>query len=280
MVTSYARLRAAFALLAALTALLACASNAAAHDYGPCTLDLTPNYDANPLGAPHTFTAYVTIRGGNQYVTAGAMCAAGGGGPAVGKTVTFTVTSGPNAGYTTTAVTGADGKASFTYTSALTGLDVVQAKVSEASCLTQLDYDSQTLGDCPSGQIFTLIVSDTAKKQWYEPYDPYYCGSYGGVCASAIPGGPHRVKKHVRFGLKKRCIYGNFRVRPNYRGGTILWTKLKAGKTRTRRLAHAPFRFRIPIGRFAPGRLQRLTLTTLFTDGEVVVVRRTFRRCA
>ncbi len=49
------------------------------------------------------------------------------GNPVVGRAVTFNVTSGPNAGATGSAPTNASGQATFTYTSAAQGTDVVQA---------------------------------------------------------------------------------------------------------------------------------------------------------
>jgi hypothetical protein len=73
---------------------------------------LSPAEAVNPVGAPHTVTAKV------QDDT---------GAPVVGVTVTFTVTAGPNAGVTDTAVTDANGEATFTYVSALEGTDTIQA---------------------------------------------------------------------------------------------------------------------------------------------------------
>jgi len=64
-------------------------------------IGLTPLTATNPVGGSHTVTATVTDIGGN---------------PVAGVTVTFTVTSGPNAGQTGTGVTNASGQATFTYT--------------------------------------------------------------------------------------------------------------------------------------------------------------------
>jgi hypothetical protein len=62
--------------------------------------------------------------------TVTAVLANGCGDPLQGATVTFTVLSGPNAGTTGTAVTDANGNASFTYSSTLTGTDTLEASVS------------------------------------------------------------------------------------------------------------------------------------------------------
>lgn len=73
---------------------------------------LSPATATNPLGTSHTLTA--TVQDDN-------------GAPVVGKEVTFTVTSGPNAGTTGTDVTDASGKATFTYTGNTEGTDTIVA---------------------------------------------------------------------------------------------------------------------------------------------------------
>lgn len=75
------------------------------------TISLAPLTATNPVGTNHTVTATVTE---NSI-------------PVAGKTVTFTVTSGPNTGVTGTGVTDLNGQAAFTYTSSLPGTDVIQA---------------------------------------------------------------------------------------------------------------------------------------------------------
>jgi uncharacterized repeat protein (TIGR01451 family) len=79
---------------------------------------LAPASATNPVGTPHTVTATVQDTNGN---------------PISGVTVTFRVTSGPNMGLTGTGVTDAQGKATFTYTSALTGTDTIVASFSDAT---------------------------------------------------------------------------------------------------------------------------------------------------
>lgn len=77
--------------------------------------DLSPASSSHLVGQTASLTATVTS-------------AAGGPAPA-GEPVTFTVNSGPNAGLTGNAVTDANGKASFSYSSAKTGTDHVTAFV-------------------------------------------------------------------------------------------------------------------------------------------------------
>jgi hypothetical protein len=73
---------------------------------------LSPASATNTIGTSHTLTATVQDDNGN---------------PVVGKTVTFLVTSGPNAGTTGTAITDAAGKAQFTYTGTVVGTDTIVA---------------------------------------------------------------------------------------------------------------------------------------------------------
>jgi hypothetical protein len=63
-------------------------------------ISLSPATATNPVGTSHTVTAKIVDSTGA---------------PVAGKTVTFTVDSGPNAGKTGTGVTNASGEATFTY---------------------------------------------------------------------------------------------------------------------------------------------------------------------
>src|SRR6185436_2398105 len=69
--------------------------------------------------------------------TATARLQTGGGQPLAGRTVTFTVAAGPDAGVTGTAVSDASGRASFTYTGAATGMDEVRATFVDSQSHTQ-----------------------------------------------------------------------------------------------------------------------------------------------
>ncbi|MFY9264991.1 MAG: hypothetical protein WAO61_06160 [Solirubrobacterales bacterium] len=53
---------------------------ASAHDFNACTPTLTPPDAVDPAGVPHTITAHITVRGGNEYISPGEMCAGGGDG--------------------------------------------------------------------------------------------------------------------------------------------------------------------------------------------------------
>ncbi|MBZ5557192.1 MAG: thrombospondin type 3 repeat-containing protein [Acidobacteriia bacterium] len=80
----------------------------------PAHLSLSPATATNLLGADHTVTAHATSTINT---------------PVAGATVTFTVLSGPNAGLTGSSTTNPSGDATFTYTSAATGTDIIQANI-------------------------------------------------------------------------------------------------------------------------------------------------------
>jgi len=73
---------------------------------------LSPATATNVVGTSHTVTATLQDSLGS---------------PIIGRSVTFTITSGPNAGTTGTAITDAAGKATFTYTGLVPGDDTIMA---------------------------------------------------------------------------------------------------------------------------------------------------------
>jgi hypothetical protein len=81
-------------------------------------LSLTPATALNAVGTEHTVTALVT----DETLA-----------PRVGVTVDFVILSGPNEDYSGSAVTGADGIATFTWSSSADGTDTVQASIANAA---------------------------------------------------------------------------------------------------------------------------------------------------
>src|SRR5262249_37478102 len=82
--------------------------------FGPAlaAITLTPAAASSPVGTSHTLTATITQ----------------GGSPLVGRAVTFSVDSGPDAGLSGTGLTDANGQTSFTYTNNGTaGTDAISA---------------------------------------------------------------------------------------------------------------------------------------------------------
>lgn len=87
----------------------------------PCfgaVLTLAPPTQSDHIGSTATVTATLTNDCGT---------------PLPGVSVDFSVVSGPNSGRTGSATTGPEGTATFTYSSATTGNDVVQASVTNAA---------------------------------------------------------------------------------------------------------------------------------------------------
>ena len=82
------------------------------------TITLTPDTSTQAVGSPYTATAQV-LDAGNQ--------------PISNVNVNFMVRSGPNVGKKATAATDAHGNAAFTYTSVLSGTDILQATVTNAA---------------------------------------------------------------------------------------------------------------------------------------------------
>ena len=95
---------------------------------------LAPVDATNPVGVNHTVTATLQDNAGN---------------PIVGRVVTFDVISGPNAGLSGTGTTGSDGKATFTYTSSLAGVDEIRASFVNSSDQT--------------------VLSNVVRKEWAPP---------------------------------------------------------------------------------------------------------------
>ncbi len=78
----------------------------------PVAITLAPSNATTPIGSSYTATAFVST----------------GGSPSSGTPVVFNVVAGPNAGRTQSSTTDGTGHATFTYTSAAIGTDVIEAK--------------------------------------------------------------------------------------------------------------------------------------------------------
>jgi len=110
-------------------------------------LTLAPLTDTNPLGSSHTLTATLINEDGN---------------PIPGGVITFTVTTGPNAGVTGTDVTDANGEATWNYIGVSPGIDTIVAtgagetsndafKTWEAGPVVELCPDEYRWGDPAPG---------------------------------------------------------------------------------------------------------------------------------
>jgi Big-like domain-containing protein len=96
----------------------------------PGTIVLTPPSATTGVGANDTVTATVDNSTGA---------------PVSGTTVTFDITSGPNAGKTATAATNASGVATFTYSSSLAGTDTVSASFNDPASGLTINSNSVTV---------------------------------------------------------------------------------------------------------------------------------------
>ena len=107
-------------------------------DTESCSVQQNEAIQWRHIGSPGVKTAFLTLSpatatlGVGQQVTETATLLDGGGSGLANATVNFTVTSGPNAGQTGSAITDNTGKASFTYTDTGPGTDIVVASVPTA----------------------------------------------------------------------------------------------------------------------------------------------------
>lgn len=249
--SSVKRMRLALvAMVVAVAALASFAGPAAAHSDDPCELELTPKAADNPLGAVHTVTAYVTRKG--------QLCKNGAdGGPLVGATVNFKIVSGPNAGLTGTAVTDANGVATWQWVSNTPGTDVVQAWIDTQIC-NEAGY---TVANCPAGKLGIDTVGQEAIKNWIPPNPP--------VTPTVDP--------NVEIRVSKKCVTRTFVVRANNTGSfkvtkSVLYIDGK--KVRTNRTGT----FKINTGRYS-SRSHRFKTVTTFSNGTVITKNGTFKLC-
>jgi hypothetical protein len=107
-------------------------------DTESCSVQQNESIQWRHIGTPGGKAATLTLApatstpGVGQQVTETATLLDSGGVGLANATVNFTVTSGPNAGQTGSAVTNSSGQASFTYTDSAPGTDIVVASVATA----------------------------------------------------------------------------------------------------------------------------------------------------
>ena len=125
-------------------------------DQESCSLQQNESIQWRQIGTPGVRTGTLTLSPATttlavgQQVTETAVLLDGGGNGLPNATVNFTVTSGPNAGQSGSAVTDNTGQVSFTYTGTAPGTDIVVASVTTA----------YTVGPFLSNQTSVLWTSD------------------------------------------------------------------------------------------------------------------------
>jgi hypothetical protein len=128
-------------------------------DTESCSVQQNESIQWRHIGAPGVKAATLTLSpstatlGVGQQATETATLLDGGGSGLANATVNFTVTSGPDAGQSGSAVTAGTGQASFTYTDTGPGTDIVVASVSTA----------YTVGPFLSNQTSVLWTNDTTQ---------------------------------------------------------------------------------------------------------------------
>jgi hypothetical protein len=125
-------------------------------DTESCSVQQNESIQWRHIGAPGVKTGTLTLSPATttlavgQQITENAVLLDGGGNSLPNATVNFTVTSGPDAGQTGSAPTDNTGQASFTYTGAAPGTDIVVASITTA----------YTVGPFLSNQTSVLWTSD------------------------------------------------------------------------------------------------------------------------
>ncbi len=268
--------RARFALatlILAIAAMAMYAGPAAATYLEPCTIELTPKTADNPLGAVHTVTATVTHHGywdselgaypacNRQFTPTGAL----GAGPLPGWPVNFEIISGPNAGLKGSAVTDANGVATWQWVGNVAGTDVVKASLDHTYCEAWNDVPGlePDLADCPAGWLWTETLADTATKNWIPNPPP--------------PPVTPLVEPKVVISVSKKCVTRTFVVRSKNSGSynvtkSTLYVdgkKIKSNKTGT---------FKITTGRYSSAN-HKFKVVTTFSNGAKITKSGKFKLC-
>lgn len=303
-------LRTAFTFILAALAALALASPASADPevVGPatlysvddvCHLSLTPETASLTTGSTHTVTATLTATPPPVMVDAAAVtppqvyygCFQGDISVFEGADVSFSVTSGPNAGKSGVAQLDAAGKATFSYLGTADGTDSITASIvmpdmcftvySETepysldacdeyeyetglkpesteqaiNCRPQAVAVNEPIIECP-----TITLSDTATATWTSPV----------VQAAADP--------TVSIAASKRCVSRKLTVRPSYTGGTIKSSTLFIDSRKVKSKTGAGS-FVINTSKYKSGK-HHIEIVTVFANGKSASKFGSFTRCA
>ena len=114
-------------------------------------ISLSPAAGSQTVGSTYTLTALVQS----------------GGSPVTGATVTFTCSSGPNAGDTSTATTNSSGDATFTYSSSTAGTDVWHASFVDTNNNTETS-NTASVTWTPVALIATTLSPNAATGDYHD----------------------------------------------------------------------------------------------------------------
>jgi hypothetical protein len=187
--------------------------------------------------------------------------------PKAGATVYFVITSGPNAGVKGTAVTDANGKATFSWTSNVSGTDKIEAYTSK-----EIDAQGNPLfieGDPVYGQ--GDIAWASAVKNWLPPLTPN-----PPVTPAGVP--------DTNLVVSNKCQSKKFKISSTHSNGTVTSYTLQVDGKTVKTVSgdgstSGSKSFTIVSGNYTAGS-HSIKLTTTFSDGSKVVKTGKFKRCA
>ncbi|MGH2905182.1 MAG: hypothetical protein ACRDKI_00250 [Solirubrobacterales bacterium] len=259
-----------------------------------CKLTVAPKTASQLVGTQQAFTATVTSTNpappqlqsvdasfGDTYDA----CVYGEIDELEGVTVAFKVTSGPNTGLTGEGALNASGVASFSFTSQLTGTDVVEASLELPDICYPIYNGEKADGPLPAAcegffneqpiaealcqgpqagavvlECLTAKLTDTGQVTWSAPQ----------VVAEADPS--------LAITKFKRCVSRVFKIAPSYSSGSIKSSTLfvDGKKKQTHSGAEA---FQLSARSYKAGK-HNFEVVTVFSNGKAASKFGSFTRCA
>jgi hypothetical protein len=205
-----------------------------------------------------------------------------------GVGVNFTVVSGPNVGKTADVPLGADGSASFAYTSAATGTDTVLASLTLPD-VCYVDYSQET-GDetIPAGCEGATASSDQPSTEATCSDSPQTevvavdCPTVALTASSELawtsPVVAQAADPSLAISRFKRCVSRKFKIAPAYSGGPLKSSTLfiDGKKTQTRTASNEPFT--VNARRYKSGK-HNFEVVSVFASGKAASKFGSFTRC-
>lgn len=165
--------------------------------------------------------------------------------PAAGQAVRVRVLAGPNSGVTATLTTDAAGQATYSWTSAHTGLDIVLFSAGSRSVSTRVFWIDKNGGGGPYGERFKDVLFS------------------------------QNTNNAVAMYLASRCHASSFDLLPAFIGADLKSARLTIDGKKYK--SHNGV-YRVDINRLSKGK-HTLRLLALFTGGNPVSMKTTFARC-
>jgi hypothetical protein len=281
----------------------------AANFYGTadiCKFTVTPAASSALTGMPQTVTATISSAGITP-IQSGSLgdvsqgdvfdaCAFNQLDALEGVGVTFTIVDGPNSGVTGDVPLNATGSASFTYTSAATGTDTVQASLTLPD-VCYVDYGEEPVAvDVPAGCGGEIVLPEGGPQADSVSSNAVVCEGPPQVSAvaqdcptvtmtgsslitwSAPPVVQQTADPSLAISKFKRCVSHKFKIAPSYSGGALKSSTLfvDGKKTQTRTGSTDPFT--INARRYKAGK-HNFEVVSVFTSGKAASKFGSFTRC-